>query len=53
VAMQTMGIIFAGGAAIDPPLGLVVHNLPFLTCISLIGTLGPGPYSVRLGFWRK
>ena len=53
VLMNTGGIVFAGGTAIGDPLGLVVHNLPFLACIALIGAYGPGPRIITQSNSRK
>ena len=41
LAMNAGGILF-GGNAIREPLGLLVHNAPFLLCIALLGLHGPG-----------
>lgn len=39
VLMNGMGILFAGKAIADPA-GLVIHNLPFLLCIVVLGIYG-------------
>jgi uncharacterized membrane protein YphA (DoxX/SURF4 family) len=44
VLMNALGIAFGGGAIADP-LGLVIHNLPFLLCIIVLGVHGPGSFS--------
>jgi uncharacterized membrane protein YphA (DoxX/SURF4 family) len=53
VLMNTGGIVFAGGTAIEDPLGLVIHNLPFLACVALVGTYGPGPHTLTLSSSKK
>jgi uncharacterized membrane protein YphA (DoxX/SURF4 family) len=40
VVMNGIGIVFAAGSAIPDPVGLVVHNLPFVVC-SLASGLAP------------
>jgi uncharacterized membrane protein YphA (DoxX/SURF4 family) len=45
-AMNTLGILF-GGSAIEQPVGLIIQNLPFLICVILLGTYGPGALSLR------
>lgn len=45
LAMNGSGIAFGNGS-ITEPLSLLVHNLPFLACIALIGVYGPGAYSL-------
>ncbi len=41
VLMNALGILL-GGTAIADPFGLVIHNLPFLLCIVVLGVYGPG-----------
>jgi uncharacterized membrane protein YphA (DoxX/SURF4 family) len=41
VLMNAIGILFAGSALPDP-VGLVIHNLPLLLCIVVLGVYGPG-----------
>jgi uncharacterized membrane protein YphA (DoxX/SURF4 family) len=38
VALNGLGIAFAGGTAISDPVSLVVHNLPFAVCVVLSGS---------------
>lgn len=40
VLMNAVGILFAGDAIPDP-VGLVIHNLPLLACIVVLGVCGP------------
>lgn len=40
VLMNAVGILFAGDAIPDPA-GLVIHNLPLLACIVVLGVCGP------------
>ena len=40
VLMNGIGILF-GGNSIPDPVGLVIHNLPFLMCILILGWSGP------------
>jgi len=40
VLMNGIGIAFAG-PAIPNPVSLVIHNLPFLLCIAVLGFHGP------------
>jgi uncharacterized membrane protein YphA (DoxX/SURF4 family) len=42
VLMNALGIAFTGKAIADPA-GLVVHNLPFLLCILILGVHAPAP----------
>jgi hypothetical protein len=44
VLMNGIGVLFAG-AAIPDPLGLVIHNLPLLLCILILGMHGPGSWT--------
>jgi uncharacterized membrane protein YphA (DoxX/SURF4 family) len=44
VLMNGAGIAFAGGTIADP-LGLVIHNLPFLLCMVILGVYGPGSFA--------
>lgn len=46
VLMNGIGILIAGKAIADP-LGLVIHNLPLLLCIAVLGTCGPGPFALQ------
>jgi uncharacterized membrane protein YphA (DoxX/SURF4 family) len=50
VLMNAIGILFAG-SAISDPVGLVIHNLPLLVCIVVLGVYGSGspapPRAVR------
>ena len=46
VLMNGIGILFAG-KAISDPFGLVIHNLPFLLCIVVLGVYGPGSFAPR------
>ncbi len=39
VLMNVLGILFAG-SAIPDPVGLVIHNLPLLACIIVLGAGG-------------
>ena len=47
VAMNTLGILFGGGA-IERPIGLIVRNLPFLVCVMLLGIYRPDVASTRI-----
>ena len=42
ILMNGIGIVFAG-RAISDPVGLVIHNLPFLLCILILGNCGHDP----------
>lgn len=46
VLMNGIGILFAG-QAIGDPIGLVIHNLPFLLCIAVLGAYSPSPRTRR------
>src|SRR5262249_33623676 len=41
VLMNVLGVVWGGPASADP-FGLVIHNLPFLLCIVVLGVYGPG-----------
>jgi uncharacterized membrane protein YphA (DoxX/SURF4 family) len=47
IAMNGLGIIFGGGQ-IKNPAGLIIHNLPLVACILLIGWYGPGACALKL-----
>lgn len=49
VSMNGLGIIFGGGA-IQHPVALIIHNLPLVACIVLVGWYGPGAYALKS--WR-
>ncbi len=42
VLMNALGIAFAGKAIADPA-GLVIHNVPLLLCILVLGVHTPAP----------
>jgi uncharacterized membrane protein YphA (DoxX/SURF4 family) len=46
VLMNVIGILFAGKAIADP-VGLVIHNLPLLLCIVVLGLYDPGSSAAR------
>jgi uncharacterized membrane protein YphA (DoxX/SURF4 family) len=45
ILMNGIGIAFSG-PAIPSPVGLVIHNLPFLLCIVVLGFHGPGAWTL-------
>lgn len=47
IAMNLTGILFGGGQ-IAQPVGLLIHNLPLLVCIALLGVCGPGQPVLKL-----
>ena len=40
LAMNAVGIVFGHGSISDPA-GLLIHNLPFLACIAILGLCSP------------
>lgn len=54
VTMNLTGIYFGGGT-ISNPAGLLIHNLPLLVCMTLIGCHGPGALALklRIGYSRE
>lgn len=52
LTMNGIGILFGGGK-IANPVGLLIHNLPFLACIACLGLYGPGPFSLTLPIRRR
>ena len=47
ITMNITGILFGGGQ-IAQPVGLLIHNLPFLACIATLGIYGPGKPVLKL-----
>jgi uncharacterized membrane protein YphA (DoxX/SURF4 family) len=47
VTMNLTGIYFGRGT-IAHPLGLIIHNLPLLACMALLGCYGPGAFALKL-----
>jgi uncharacterized membrane protein YphA (DoxX/SURF4 family) len=52
IAMNGIGIVWGGGN-IAHPVGLLIKNLPFLTCIYLVGRFGPGSHGLTALFARR
>ena len=46
LVMNLCGIVFGGGN-IAQPIDLLIHNLPFLLCIALLGIYGAGAGALR------
>ncbi len=48
VVMNGVGIL-AGGGAIERPIGLLVSNLPLVTCAAMVMIFGPGKWALGRG----
>lgn len=46
LTMNLTGIFFGGGTIADP-IGLLIHNLPLVTCMALLGLRGPGALAFK------
>jgi len=46
LAMNLTGIFFGGGT-IREPVVLLIHNLPLLLCMAIIGLHGPGAFALN------
>jgi len=44
IGMNASGILLGGGA-ISKPADLLIHNVPLLLCIALVGLYGPGEWA--------
>ena len=47
IVMNGCGILFGGGN-IAQPFDLLIHNIPFLCCIALVGTHGAGAWALPI-----
>lgn len=47
LAMNGIGILFGGGTIADP-VGLLIHNLPLIACMALLGLRGPGAFALKI-----
>ena len=46
LTMNLTGILFGGGTIADP-IGLLIHNLPIVACMALLGLRGPGALDLK------
>jgi uncharacterized membrane protein YphA (DoxX/SURF4 family) len=47
--MNAVGILFGHGTIADP-IGLLIHNLPLVVCMALLGLNGPGAFALKWPF---